>query len=109
MKKTALCAAILALVLVSCVPEETGQKLAVQTFENVRIPMADGVELSANISRPKAEGKFPVVLVRTPYGKGNAEDDDGRYFARRGYAFVRRQYRHGGRVLSWIYPVDCRT
>ncbi len=35
------------------------------------IPMGDGINLAANISKPKTEGRYPVVLVRTPYGKDN--------------------------------------
>jgi len=31
--------------------------------------MRDGVTLRADIYRPKADGKFPVLLVRTPYDK----------------------------------------
>ena len=34
---------------------------------NVRTPMRDGVELSSDIYLPKAIGKFPTVLMRTPY------------------------------------------
>src|SRR5437660_7948762 len=36
---------------------------------NVDAKMRDGVTLRADIYRPKAEGKFPVLLVRTPYDK----------------------------------------
>src|SRR5712671_5393213 len=36
---------------------------------NVAAKMRDGVTLRADIYRPKAEGKFPVLLVRTPYDK----------------------------------------
>ena len=31
--------------------------------------MRDGVTLRADIYRPKADGKYPVLLVRTPYDK----------------------------------------
>jgi len=36
---------------------------------NVEVPMRDGVILRANIFRPDAPGKFPGLLIRTPYGK----------------------------------------
>ena len=38
------------------------------------VPMKtrDGVTLFADIYRPKAEGKFPVILMRTPYDKSAA-------------------------------------
>jgi predicted acyl esterase len=36
---------------------------------DVEAKMRDGVILSADIYRPKADGKFPVLLCRTPYDK----------------------------------------
>ena len=40
------------------------------TFEsNVPVKMRDGVTLRADIYRPTADGKFPVLLQRTPYNK----------------------------------------
>lgn len=108
MKKLAFYVSVLAVLSIGCVPEGTGQKqgarFEVRSFENVRIPMRDGVELSANISRPKANDKFPVVLVRTPYGKGNGEDDDGGYFAKRGYAFVIQDCRGTGQSAGAWEP-----
>jgi putative CocE/NonD family hydrolase len=49
---------------------------AADTFEvtverGVTAKMRDGVVLRADIYRPKAEGKFPVLLQRTPYNKSN--------------------------------------
>ncbi|HVP58367.1 MAG TPA: CocE/NonD family hydrolase [bacterium] len=61
------------------------------------IPMRDGVKLSADIYRPDAPGKFPVVLVRTPYKKEMSELQ-GRYFARRGYVYAAEDCR--GRFAS---------
>ena len=37
-----------------------------------KIPMRDCVLLSANIWRPKAEGKFPVIYMHLPYDKSSA-------------------------------------
>src|SRR5882724_4713845 len=36
---------------------------------NVAAKMRDGVTLRADIYRPKGDGRFPVLLVRTPYDK----------------------------------------
>lgn len=36
---------------------------------DVAIPMRDGVELSANVFRPQAEGRFPVIITLGPYPK----------------------------------------
>ena len=72
---------------------------------DVMIAMRDGVELAANISRPKSEGQYPVILVRTPYGKGNGEDDDGTRFAKRGYVFVIQDCRGTGRSKGEWEPI----
>src|SRR5260221_2045596 len=37
----------------------------------VTTTMRDGVVLRSDIYRPKADGKFPVLLQRTPYNKNN--------------------------------------
>jgi putative CocE/NonD family hydrolase len=60
----------------------------VQALENVPVPMRDGVKLMANIFRPKAEGQFPVVVMRTPYGKGGIDNGEGKAFAENGYVYV---------------------
>jgi len=53
---------------------------------NVMVPMRDGVRLATDIYRPDAEGKFPVVLIRTPYGsEDNRYPDRGHYYAEQGY------------------------
>jgi putative CocE/NonD family hydrolase len=50
-----------------------------QPFEGVidrdaRAPMHDGVILRADIYRPKGDGRFPVVVLRTPYNKTKSAD-----------------------------------
>jgi putative CocE/NonD family hydrolase len=45
------------------------QNYAVITQDGVGMKTRDGVKLYADIYRPKAEGKFPVILMRTPYDK----------------------------------------
>lgn len=54
---------------------------------NVEIPMRDEIKLATDIYRPKAEGKFPVILTRTPYKKEMVELQ-ARYYTRRGYVFA---------------------
>src|ERR1700694_2022814 len=41
----------------------------ITVIRNVEAKMRDGVTLRADIYRPKAEGRYPVLLVRTPYDK----------------------------------------
>src|SRR5579863_5083754 len=40
----------------------------------IGMKMRDGVTLRADIYRPKADGKFPVILTRTPYDKTRSEE-----------------------------------
>jgi uncharacterized protein len=54
---------------------------------DVRIPMRDGVHVSADIYLPDAAGPFPTVLVRTPYDN-STQVDQGKTYASKGYAFV---------------------
>jgi uncharacterized protein len=39
--------------------------------KNLPCKMRDGVTLYSDVYRPNAEGKFPVLLIRTPYDKDN--------------------------------------
>ena len=52
--------------------------------------MRDGVVLRADVLRPDAPGRFPALLVRTPYGKKSewGEDDFAMRAARAGYVVV---------------------
>ena len=38
------------------------------------VEMEDGVDLATDVYLPPAVGPWPVVLVRTPYGRGGFED-----------------------------------
>jgi putative CocE/NonD family hydrolase len=67
---------------------------------NVAVPMRDGVRLSANVFRPGEPGRYPAILLRTPYGKGDAISAAYQSFVNHGYAVVvqdvRGRYRSGG-------------
>ena len=72
---------------------------------DVRIPVRDGIDLSANIWRPipqpgSAGAPVPAILELIPYGKDNwrrnVDVGRGEYFARRGYAFCRVDVRGTG-------------
>ena len=61
---------------------------------DVRVPMRDGTELSADVYRPDREGTFPVILVRTPYNNNSdGSVDTGKFFAEYGYAVVLQDVR----------------
>jgi putative CocE/NonD family hydrolase len=38
---------------------------------NVRVAMLDGVALATDVYRPKTDGRYPTILIRTPYGRAN--------------------------------------
>lgn len=64
---------------------------------NKRIEMRDGMELSADIYRPDSEGRFPVILSRTPYNKnGSRTLEYGRHFASHGYVYIAMDVRGRG-------------
>jgi putative CocE/NonD family hydrolase len=67
---------------------------------NVRVPLRDGVTLSADIYRPRETGngmRVPVILVRTPYNKNQGSYiEPARYFAEHGYAYVTMDVRGRG-------------
>jgi putative CocE/NonD family hydrolase len=55
---------------------------------HVSIQMRDGVRLAANIFLPSDSAHFPVILVRTPYNKGDDLLPGYRFFVVHGYAMV---------------------
>jgi putative CocE/NonD family hydrolase len=55
---------------------------------DVEARMRDGVVLRADVYRPDREDKSPVLLQRTPYGKGFANPAFALMAAERGYAVV---------------------
>jgi X-Pro dipeptidyl-peptidase (S15 family) len=56
---------------------------------DLRVPMADGVELLADRYAPEEGDGLPVVLIRTPYGRGGKDCRlYGEIFAQRGYQVV---------------------
>jgi hypothetical protein len=77
--------------------------------------MRDGALLMADVYRPasgeKNQARFPTVLVRTSYDKGNVISQmDPELFVRHGYAVVaqdvRGRYQSEGEFYHGIYEVD---
>jgi len=64
--------------------------------KNVWVPMRDGVRLQADVYRPEAEGRFPVILQRTVYDRSEFGDADGMFYAQRGYVYVTQHARGRG-------------
>ncbi len=87
--------------------------------ESLRLPMRDGVELYIEVTRPKAEGRFPVIAEISPY-HGTIYDRDGirmlpddgglvDYFVPRGYAVMMVDLRGTGKsqgCLDHMGPKD---
>ncbi|GEM_PF-75041 len=69
--------------------------IKVVTERNVAVPMRDGVVLRANVFRPDRGGPYPVLVVRTPYGKANGGMDR---YVKAGYIVVAQDAR--GRYAS---------
>ena len=49
---------------------------------DIAIPMRDGVRLFANLYKPVADGRYPVIMSVTPYGKDKLPDRVKNFFMR---------------------------
>ncbi len=71
---------------------------------NVKVVMRDSVVLRADIYRPAADGKFPVLLQRTPYDRRNF--DFGLKGAQHGFVViiqdVRGRYASDGEFYTFV-------
>ncbi|HEX2218906.1 MAG TPA: CocE/NonD family hydrolase [Gemmatimonadales bacterium] len=111
------CAAVV--VGTGCAPSRAAGA-GIRVDSAIAVPMRDGVRLTATIWRPAAPERVPVLIVRTPYGRG--EEATGPDFidqaVARGYAVVVQDvrgrydsegefepYRHEGRdgydTIEW--------
>lgn len=83
-------------------PELSQPTLTPVTDKEVKVPMRDGKVLIAEVVRPKEDGKYPVILSRTPYGRiGIAATGD--WWARRGFVFVAQDCRgRGDSEGDWV-------
>ena len=111
MSRPAASLAILALLLAGGLPGAAAgagdaATAAVAVTRDVMIAMRDGVRLAADVYRPAkggvaTEGRFPALLMRTPYGKAVRAPPFADYFAARGYVVVvedvRGRYESEGR------------
>ncbi|MEQ1862254.1 MAG: CocE/NonD family hydrolase [Chthoniobacteraceae bacterium] len=74
---------------------------AAQVERNVAVPTRDGVVLRADVHRPDDAGTYPVLVVRTPYGKGMKPDA----YVKAGYIVVtqdaRGRYESAGKWESF--------
>jgi uncharacterized protein len=88
------------------------QSLAVKAEHDVPAKMRDGVILKADIYRPDTDGKFPVLLKRTPYSKmGSGGEVDFAYkAASHGFVVimqdVRGRYTSEGEWYPFIHEAE---
>ena len=84
----------------------TRYEVTIQT--GVPVKMRDGVTLIADIYRPKAPGKFPVLLTRTPYNR--RDPMTGTFLASHGYVAVlqdtRGRFDSGGEFYPFKHESD---
>ncbi|HWD37877.1 MAG TPA: CocE/NonD family hydrolase [Fimbriimonas sp.] len=76
-------------------PELSQETFETKSLDAVRVKMRDGVELATDITLPTVEGQYPVVLERTPYGRG-LEATAADFYAKRGYVYVIQDCRGRG-------------
>lgn len=87
--------------------EESRYDIAEQ--KDVMMPMRDGVKLATDIYFPAkdgkiAEGRFPVILSRTPYGKGSTA---AKAYTPYGYVVVMQDTRGRGKSEgTWTWMSD---
>ena len=81
---------------------------------DVKIPARDGVLLSADMYMPADPGRYPAILIRTPYLKTNIEPAVPglvKYFAAGGYVVLIQDVREEGipRENSFFIPMKVKT
>src|SRR5687768_10921887 len=73
--------------------------------ENVMAPMRDGVKLATDVYRLTGDGKFPVILIRTPYDKTGGRSQCTT-FAENGYVCIvqdcRGRFRSEGEFYAFV-------
>lgn len=74
---------------------------------NVDVVMRDGTKLGADIYRPQTEKPLPVLLMRTPYEKEDAQSMNyahPSYYARKGYIVIIQDTRGRWKSAGEFYP-----
>src|SRR3989304_3274679 len=89
--------------------------------EEIRIPLRDGVKLGATLFRPDQDGKYPALLMRTPYSKDDyisssdfplkaakagylvvVVDVRGRYTSEGNFKAYHQEKEDGYDVIEWV-------
>ncbi len=92
----------------------TRQPVRLTVERDVAVPMRDGTVLYADVYRPEAAGRYPVILLRTPYNKALPRvaylQLDPMRAASRGYALlvqdVRGRFASEGAFYTFRHEVE---
>ena len=88
-------------------PELSQPTVAAKVEKSVKIRVRDGVELVADVVRPAVDGKYPVILLRTPYGREILSQLEGQWWAKRGYVHIVQDVRgrndSGGDWIPFVH------
>lgn len=91
--------------LLLCLIPSSVEAQGVRVERDVAVPMRDGVVLRADVFRPDSGGPYPVLVMRTPYGKQGKNFDA---FVKAGYIVVcqdaRGRYASDGQFESFVRP-----
>jgi len=97
------------------------QEFHVTVDSGVRVRMRDGVMLVADVYRPSAPGKFPILLERTPYNRQDPgtgislashgyvvvlQDTRGRYASEGEFYPFRYEGQDGYDTIEWAAALD---
>jgi putative CocE/NonD family hydrolase len=100
------------LLLFLAAPFFAAENYPVKVERGVSVKMRDGVSLRGDIFRPDAEGKFPVLLQRTPYRRATwgYDVDFAQRAASRGYVVflqdVRGRYTSDGEWYPFLHESE---
>ncbi len=97
-----LCVALIPCCLLRQYDVSAAQDQQVVVETGVRVKMRDGVYLVADVFRPKAAGKYPVLLTRTPYNR--RDPATGTYLASHGYVAILQDTRGRFDSEGEFYP-----
>ena len=89
--------------LLALAVEACAQPYRVVIENRVAAKMRDGVTLVADVYRPQAEGKFPVLLQRTPYNRAGGAASAGE-MASQGYVVILQDTRGRFDSQGEFYP-----
>jgi predicted acyl esterase len=75
-------------------PQDSAPQYRVLVEKDVPMMTRDGLTLRADVSRPEAPGRFPVLLSRLPDNKNlRPRPGDIDYFVERGYGVIMQDTR----------------